>query len=260
MKRTVSLIFVYLMCFVIAIACFAEEFKNPPITDNAKILTDSELSSLSEKLENIRQQYDFEVAIVTEAEMTSADAMSSADDIYDYNGYGAGANDDGIMLYICTGTREYHLTTHADGMRVFNKNGITYLKKNIQPHLENNNFYHAMDTFINLSDELLTMAKNGEPFNKKQYSTTYFLIVIGCALLIPLLIAYIMMNAQLQKMNTAVEDDYAANYIKPGSKKLTVSRDIFLYSHITKTEKPKDNSASHKSSSGRTHGGSGGSF
>ena len=61
-------------------------------------------------------------------------------------------------------------------------------------------------------------------------------------------------------MKTAVENDYAANYVKPGSKQLTMSRDIFLYSHITKTEKPKNNSGSHNSSSGRTHGGGGGSF
>jgi len=69
-----------------------------------------------------------------------------------------------------------------------------------------------------------------------------------------------MMNGKLSKMKTAVENDYAADYEKPGSKRLTVSRDMFLYSRVTKTEKPKNDSGSHKSSSGRTHGGGGGSF
>lgn len=260
MKKTVSLLFVCFMCFALMLPCFAAEFKNDPIIDVAEYLSESELLELSEKLDKIRHQYNLDVAIVTEKDMTSDDAMSSADDIYDYLGFGAGENDDGIMLYICSSTRDYHITTHADGMRVFNKNGIEYLKKNIQPLLADNNYYLAMDTFANLADELLAMAKNGKPFNKKQYDTTYLLIVIGCALLVPLLIAYLMMNAKLQKMKTAVENDYAANYIKPGSKKLSVSRDIFLYSNITRTEKQKDDSESHKSSSGRTHGGSGGSF
>ena len=257
MKRIVSVLFI---CFAMAVHCFAAEFNNPPVIDEAEYLSESQLVELSEKLEGIRQKYNFEVAIVTEYEMTSYDAMSSADDIYDYGGFGAGENDDGIMLYICSSTRDYHITTHADGLRVFNENGIEYLKNNIQPYLAEDEYYIAMDTFANCADELLEMAENGEPFNKKQYDMKYLLIVIGCALLLPLIIAYFMMQSKLAKMKTAVENDYAANYIKPGSKRLDVSRDIFLYSRITKTEKPKNNSGSHKSSSGRTHGGGGGSF
>ena len=164
------------------------------------------------------------------------------------------------MLYKCSSTRDYHFTTHADGERVFNKNGIEYLKKNVQPHLADDNYYLAVNTFADIADELLNMAENGEPFNKKQHDVKYVLIVIGCALLLPLIIAWFMMQSKLAKMKTAVENDYAASYIKPGSKRLTISRDIFLYSRITKTEKPKNDSDSHKSSSGRTHGGGGGSF
>ena len=164
------------------------------------------------------------------------------------------------MLYICSSTCEYWITTHAYGLQVFNENGIAYLKKNIEPHLADDNYYRAMETFAEKADELLEMAEKGEPFNKRQYDINYLLIVIGCALLLPLIIAYFMMQNKLSKMKTAVENDYVANYIKPGSKRLTMSRDIFLYSHIMKTEKPKNNSESHTSSSGRTHGGGGGSF
>lgn len=260
MKRVISLIFVCFMCLTLTVPCFATEFENPPIIDEAEYLSESQLAELSEKLEGIRQKYAFEVAVVTEYEMTGYDAMSSADDIYDYCGFGAGENDDGIMLYICSSTRDYHFTTHADGERVFNENGIEYLKKNVQPHLADDNYYLAMNTFADIADELLHMAEKGEPFNKKQYDIKYLLIVIGCALLLPLIIAWLMMQSKLAKMKTAVENDYAANYIKPGSKQLTMSRDIFLYSHITKTEKPKNDSGSHKSSSGRTHGGGGGNF
>lgn len=260
MKRVISLLFVCFLCFALTVPCFASEFKNPPIIDEAEYLSESQLAKLTEKFEAIRQKYDFEVAVYTEYEMTSYDAMSSADDIYDYTGFGAGEDDDGIMLYICSSTRDYWITTHADGLRIFNENGIAYLKKNVEPHLADDNYYMAMDTFADIADELLEMAENGKPFNKKQYDMKYLLIVIGCALLLPLIIAYFMMQKKLSKMKTAVENDYAANYIKPGSKQLTMSRDIFLYSHITKTEKPKNNSGSHKSSSGRTHGGGGGSF
>lgn len=260
MKRIVSLLFVFLLCATLTIPCLAEEFVNPPIVDEAEYLSESQFNEISKKIESIRQKYNFEVAIVTEAEMSGYDAMSTADDIYDYLGYGAGENDDGIMLYICSDTREYWITTHADGLRVFNDRGIEYLKKNIEEQLVNDNYYLAMDVFANLCDELLEMAANGEPYNKKQLDMTYILMVIGGALLIPFIIAKMMTNSKLAKMKTAVENDYAANYVKNGSKRLDFSRDIFLYSHITKTERPKNDSGSHKSSSGRTHGGGGGSF
>ena len=153
------------------------------------------------------------------------------------------------------------MTTHADGLRVFNDNGIQYLQKNIVPYLKDNDYYGAMNQFADLADELLAMAANGKPFNKKQYDPETLLIMIGAAVVVPLVIAYIFMKRKLSLMKTAVENDYAANYVKPGSKKLTASRDIFLYSHVTKTERPTSSgSGSHVSSSGRTHGGGGGRF
>lgn len=260
MKKAVLLLMVCFLCMVIVTPCAAEEFENPPILDEVGYLDSKQLEELSEKLEEIRQKYNFDVAIVTEDSLTSEDAESSADDIYDYNGYGAGENDDGILLYICSSTREYHITAYADGERVFNENGIEYLKKNIQPHLEDDNYYLAMKTYIDLADELLEMDANGEPFNEKQYDVSYVVMVIVGAVLIPLLIAFVMMKSKLAQMKTAVENNYAANYIKPGSKQLTVSRDMFLYSNIIRTEKPKNNSGSHRSSSGRSHGGGGGRF
>lgn len=260
MKRAVSLLLILIMSAALTLSCFAEEFVNPPIIDDAGYLMEYELTELSEKIEGIRQKYGFEVAIVTEYEMSGYDAVSTADDIYDYLGYGAGENDDGIMLYICSESREYHITTHADGLRIFNENGIAYLQRNIEPYLSEDDYYSAMDEFANLCDELLAMAANGEVYNEEERDMTYILIVIGAALLIPFIIAKIMTNAKLAKMKTAVQNDYAANYIKEGSKRLDFSRDIFLYSNVTRTAKPKNDSGSHRSSSGRTHGGGGGSF
>lgn len=260
-KRIVTLLVACFVCLTLTVPCLAAEFENPPIVDGAGYLSASENAELTERLQAIRQAYHFDVAIVTEYEMSGYDAQSSADDIYDYGGYGAGENDDGILLYICAATREYYLTTHADGMRIFNEAGIDYLKMNIQPYLEEDAYYSAMQTFATLAEELLVTAANGEPFSDLPNTPEYVLAVIGAALLLPLIIAFFMMLAKLAKMKTAVENNYAANYMKPGSKTLNVSRDIFLYSTVIKTKRPKSNSGGvHRSSSGRTHGGGGGSF
>ncbi len=259
MKKIFSCMLLLFITMTLLLPAYAA-FENPSIVDDAGYLMQSELASLSKELDKVREKYGFEVAIYTESDMTSSTAQASADDIYDYQGYGAGENDDGIMLYICSDTREYHFTTHGEGLKYFNSNGLKYLESKVVPYLSEDDYYEAFEIFIETTDELLQMAKDGKPYNEKQYSTKYLIGVIIAALLIPLLVAWILMKKKLKKMKTALENDYAANYIKPGSMNLTTSRDLFLYSRITKTEKPKSNSGTHTSSSGRTHGGRGGSF
>ncbi len=259
MKKMISCLIVFLVS-ILCVSPVCRAFENPSIVDEAGYLMQSELAELSEELDNVREKYNFEVAIYTESDTISGTAEASADDIYDYNGYGAGENDDGIMLYICSGTREYHFTTHGKGLKYFNANGLVYLESKVLPYLQDNDYYGAFEAYIETSEELLEMAKTGKPYNEKHYSTKYLIGVIAAALLLPLLVAFVLMTKKLNKMKTAVKNNYAANYIKPGSMNIQVSRDLFLYSTITKTERPKSSSGTHTSSSGRTHGGRGGSF
>ena len=259
MKKLLSCVLLTLILLTLFLPVYAS-FENPSIVDEAGYLMQSELASLSKALDKVREKYDFEVAIYTESDMTSRTAEASADDVYDYRGYGAGEGDDGILLYICSDTREYHFTTHGKGLKYFNSNGLAYLESKVVPHLLENDYYEAFEIYIETTDELLQMAKDGRPYNEKQYSTKYLVGVILVCLVAPLLIAFWMQKRKLKKMKTAIENDYAANYIKPGSMRIDTSRDLFLYSRITKTERPKSSSGTHTSSSGRTHGGRGGSF
>jgi len=258
-KKILYSVLLILIIISLSFTAFAD-FENPSIVDDAGYLMQSELAELLERLDNVRSKYDFEVAIYTESEMTSDTAEASADDIYDYCSYGAGENDDGIMLYICRDTREYHFTTHGKGREYFNKNGLIYLESKILPYLKDDNYYKAFSIYIETADELLSMASNGNPYNKKNLSAKYIACVILVCFLAPLLLGYIMMKKKLKKMKTAQENNYASNYVKPGSMNISVSKDLLLYSRITKTEKPKESSGTHTSSSGRTHGGHGGRF
>ena len=233
MKRIFSCLVLLLITTSFVVTAYAD-FQNPAIVDDAGYLMQSELASLSKELDEVREKYGFEVAIYTESDMTSSTAEASADDIYDYQGYGAGENDDGIMLYICSDTREYHFTTHGKGLRYFNSNGLAYLERKVLPYLEDDNYYKAFSVYIETTEELLQMATDGKPYNEKQYSMKYLFGVIIVCLIAPLLIAFLMMRKKLKKMKTAVENDYAANYIKPGSMRIDTSRDLFLYMCVLK--------------------------
>ncbi len=258
MKKILTIILSFI-CIATSIPVLAE-CENVPITDSAEYLTQAQKDELSEKIENLRKTYHFDVAVYTENEMPGEDAEERADDIYDYYHYGDGENADGILLYIAKEPRVYQLTTHGSGETVFNKNGLAYLEQQILPALQEDDYDTAIRMYIETSEELLKMAAEGEPFNESQHSTGYVCGVIAGAILLPLLLAYLLMRMKLSKMKTAVENDYAANYMKPGSMHLTFSRDIFLYSNVTKTKREKSDSDGHISSSGEHHGGRGGSY
>lgn len=255
MKRIISC-FLPLILSLVFVLSVSAAFANPPILDEAGYLMQSEVKSLSEKLEKLRTEYGFDIAIYTESDMTARTAEKSATKIYDDNGYGAGNGRDGILLYICSDTREYHFVVRGKGKTYFNANGLSYLEKKVVPLLSDDDYYEAFEKYMDTATELVEMGQAGTPFNQKQYSTSYLFGVIAAAIFLPLLIAFILMQMKLRKMKTAVSNNYAENYIKPGSMQVEVSRDLFLYSNITKTERPKPSG----NASGGSRGGRGGSF
>lgn len=259
MKKTVSLILIVLLLAILTLSAFAT-FNNFTVTDEAGFLTETQSEEISKELDLVREKYNFDVALYTEEFMSGENAQSTADDLYDYALYGFGENADGIMLYIAKEERLYHFTTHGSGEVIFNDNGLAYLEKKILPSLQEGDYYSAIKIYADTASELLEMAERGTPFDEKQLTGGYIAGVLGGAVIIPLLLALLMTKIKMKKMKTAVENNYAANYMKKGSMNLSMSRDIFLYSTVTKTEKPKQNSGGHTSSSGERHGGRGGSF
>ena len=83
MKKILSYVLLILIITSLSFTAFAD-FENPSIVDDAGYLMQSELADLSGKLDKVRNEYDFEVAIYTESELSSDTAEASADDIYDY--------------------------------------------------------------------------------------------------------------------------------------------------------------------------------
>ena len=111
-----------------------------------------------------------------------------------------------------------------------------------------------------MSDKFLTQAKTDKPYDKgnlpkEPISIFWIPIVIGIGMLIARFIVKGMEN-QLETVRP-----------KENSLNITKSEDQFLYNIVNKTAKPKETSSSsgggsstHTSSSGRTHGGTGGKF
>ena len=231
------------------------------VFDYTDTLSEDELDTLTDKFDALREKHGVDVAAYIDEEMWLDTAMESADDLYDYYFYGIGKDDDGILLYISKDPREYWFTTHGLCEEYFTDNGIEYLKSSVLPYLKENNYYEALSAYADAADELLTMAESGEIYDKKPPKKMAMPIFIG--ILISAVIAFIAMSVQVSKMKTANKQMYAENYVQPGSMNVTDSKDLFMYSHVTRTQKESSSSSggsSHTSSSGRSHGGGGGSY
>lgn len=238
---------------------------NPPVIDEAGYLDYQELSAVTQKLEAVREKYNFDAAVVIEEYMRYSDAEDAADDIFDYNGYGLGSGKDGILLYISKSPRVYHVSTHGYGITAFTDNGLMHLRDSFLPYMRQDDYYSALMAYADTVDEMLEMAYSGKPYNETRESPRSDMNVFiawAAAIVLPIIIAAVATSIRGKRMNTAVYQTYADSYMKKGSMSLTESKDIFVYSAVTRTERPRNEggSSTHTSSSGQSHGGIGGSY
>ena len=66
------------------------------VIDEAGLISASDEKKLSEKIKEIQKEK-FDVVILTVKSLDGKSAQDYADDYYDYNGYGYGKDDDGIL-------------------------------------------------------------------------------------------------------------------------------------------------------------------
>ncbi len=255
----------YLLITVLIISMSVTAYaERRTVVDEAGYLTATEEIELEAKLDEVSVHCNIDVAVVIVDSLGSKSAMSYADDYYDYNGYGMGINDDGILLLICKEPREYHITTHALAVEMFTESGLDYLENEVVEELRNDNYYEACMEFAETVDEIayLYYEQGGTPYGDSGMVLNENIILY--TVVIAAIIAAIMTKKAYDNMNTARKGTNADIYVKQGSMNITRSNDIFLYSNLVKTKVESSSSSgggrTHRSSSGRSHGGRGGRY
>lgn len=237
------------------------------VIDDAGLIKASDEKKLDKKIKNI-QKNEFDVVILTVKSLDGKSAQDYADDYYDNNDYGIDSEKSGVLFLVSKGDRKYHISTKGAGIKAFTDYGIGRIKEEIKPYLSDGDYFNACDEFLNITKDFVKAYKDGTPYdtdNPYNEEIDYVILEV-IALVIAFVIALISVGIMRLRMNTAKPKGTATEYIKKGSFKLTSEKDIFMYSTVTKTEKPKDNdnsaggSTTHVSSSGSEHGGGGGSF
>lgn len=265
-KRILTVLFALLLCMVVVIPTFAAS-DLPRLVDNADLLTDSEESTLLSKLNEISERQQADVVVVTADTLDGKTPMDYADDFYDYNGYGFGADKDGVLLLVSMEDRDWWMSTTGYGITAITDAGIEYISEKFLSDLSDGNYADAFTTYAELCDDFFTQARSGQPYDtghmpKQPFNIARNLLI---ALIVGFVIALIATGVMKGKLKTVRFQSAASNYVKANSMNVTESRDMFLYTHVDRRAKPKDTdsssgSSTHTSSSGSTHGGGGGKF
>ena len=246
--------------------------------DEAGLLTDSEGKELLGQLDEISERQQVDVVVVTVDSLDGMSAMEYADNFYEANDYGFGEERDGILFLISMEERDWWMSTSGFGITAFTDAGLEYISEMIISDLSEGDYAWAFTTFADLCDDYITQAKTGEPYDVDHLpkDPLVLLVFLVMALAVGFVISLIATGIMRLKLRSVYSKTEADSYVKKGSLKLTVENDLYLYKHVDRREKPKEENTSstgstgstrssggsttHKSSSGKKHGGAGGKF
>ena len=262
----------------------------PKIVDDAGLITDSAESSLSAQAERISDTYGVDVVIVTVYSLDGESAQDYADDYFDYNGYGIGADYSGILLLISMEYREWAISTCGETIYALTDYGIQDIFYSISGYLAENRYFDAFDAYLDALDPYFAAYAEGSPiggyyeeydgpgtyipgtqedivyYDEQPRNLGWYLKKFFIALVIGVIAAGVTLLIMRGQMNTARAQRDAANYTKNGSARITRHQDMFLYSRTQRTRRQESSSGGgggssvHRSSSGRSHGGGHGKF
>ena len=269
-----SLLWIFVLIFPVMASDIPEiptERQKPLLVDEAGLLSEEESSTLINKLEEISQRQKNEVAVVTVNSLEGKTAEAYADDYYDYNGYGYGENDDGLLLLVSMGEREWAVTTYGYCHTVaFTDAGLDYISSEFRRKLSSGEYAKAFDCFAGLCDDFLTQAATGEPYdvdNMPKGKVSPFWLYTD--LVVAFFISFGIVKGKSRNLKSVKKQESAKAYERRGSLSLRRSTDSFVNRIVTqKTIRNEKNSSSgssggsssHISSSGRSHGGTSGKF
>ena len=273
MKKLIS--FLLCLCMLAALPFSVVAAENR-VHDNAGLLSESEIRSLNDQIHAIKDEYEFDIAIVTTWDLDDLSSQAYADNFYDDHGYGCGDDRTGVLLLVDMGSRQWYISTCGEAIFALTDETLDILGEDLIYFLSSADYYDGFKFFVNSLPKYIALYRQGESYHtltpppgypsgyaedisdNSHQKSPWIAIIIGFAA------ALITIIVMASTMNTAKAKHSAADYVKQGSYHLNTQRDIFLYSHTSRTRKQQNTSSGgssvHRSSGGVSHGGRGGRF
>ena len=263
-RKLISLLICLILMSSLCLTVQAYNANLPRVVDFADLLTDQEESSLEEIARSLYATYNMDVVILTVDSLGGKSPRSYAEEFYDGNQYGADEAGSGVILLLAMETREWYISTCGNAVSAIPDHRVDDLFDVMADDLSAGNYYGGFRSYLNA---LPGYFRSGNSSGNSNHNTGSSDSIMSQQILISLAVGLACGGIGLLilrgMMNSKHAQSGATDYLNRGSYDLRVQRDMFLYSHITKTPRPKDNggsSAGRSGGGGRSHGGGGGRF
>lgn len=268
MKR--SAMAALLCCILIFSFAFSAGAVEPRIVDNADVLSYDEESELEYDAVSLTVKYGIDVVILVVDGLDGSSTMEYADDFYDYHNYGVDDEKSGVLLLLDIDSRDWWISTTGKGIDALTDYGIQEVFGEAAPYFGDDEWYEGCSAYLDALPYYFDAYEDGHPIDilpGEQDSGRFGFWNILISILVGGAAAAIVVFAMKASMDTTDNKRSAADYLQRDTYNLRVNSDMFLYSEVHKSAKPKDSdssggggSSTHSSSSGSSHGGGGGSF
>lgn len=248
MKKVWPLLLVLLLCVSVSAA-------SPRVADEAGLLSVSEQTALTETCGVIADELGFDVVVHTTFGTNGKSIRLYAADYFEEHFGGEGA-----ILVIDMAQRDWYFAAPTG---TFTDAAMDYMEGRIQSYLDEEDFYGAMRVFAQDCRTFIAQVANGEEMTvPADIGAVAIGVLICCG--VGLAVGFIVRGSLKAQLKSVYRRPEAGTYVVPGSLTLTESRDMYLYSHVSRIKKPENNGSrsggSFSSSSGRSFSGRGGRF
>ena len=243
--------------------------------DYANLLTSEQFYDLCLQIRELTAQYQTDFVIVTTNSLGGKTPQEYANDYYDEKNCGVGVNRDGIMLLLAMESRDYYFLANGSATeKLAQAGGIAALEDKVVPHLSAGNYYTAFGVFLETAAAIIDDPTSipGASYNddfiyisfddEVPYTLADRMQRVAVFAVIGLVIGLIVTAVMKRGMKTARPQRLAADYVRPGSFKLTRKMDLYLYRTRTRVRVQSSNSSSggRSGGGGGSRGGGGGKF
>lgn len=244
-KRIIIIALTLILAAMLAFPSFADD-SIPRYYEEYDLLSDDEEASINAKLEEMSDRLDADVVIWVTSFFGNLDEESFIDACRKHisNNFGYKSNGYVIMM-IDLEAKETYFYIYSEGKvasKAFSDEFFDDLGDDVISLMESDKCFEAMNKYADSCDEAIT-----ESQKVKYFSVTRLII----AAVIGLIIGASVTGSNKAKLKSVRSKTEANYYVREGSMTVTDSRDIYLYSKVTRTEKPRNDGSS--GSSGSSH-------
>ncbi len=241
MKKILYVSLCTLLCVLMLLPVMAQSPLR--LVDNADVLTEAEEQNVLSVLDRLSEKHKCDIVIVTTNDTGSKTMMEYADDYFDYNGY----SENGVLLLVNMKQRDMWISTCGTCIDEIPDDDVLF--NQFTDYISYGEYEEGFIAFAKAcSDEL----------------SPNILACIVVAVVVGLIVALVGTGILKKQLISVKKNDNANSYVREGSLNLTVNSDRFLYKNVSKTVRQSSSSSrgtsTHRSSSGRSHGGGGRRF